>query len=146
MTTISAMDKATYTYLGFDYGLKYIGVAVGQSITMTANPVTVIKAKQGIPDWQHIAQLIQQWQPQQLIVGLPLNMDGSTQSMTQAAQKFGRRLHGRFHLPVVWQDERLSTKEALSTLAIPNKLAAKQRESVDSVSAQLILQSWLNQQ
>ncbi|MBE9533002.1 MAG: Holliday junction resolvase RuvX [Proteobacteria bacterium] len=134
------------TFLGFDYGLKNIGVAVGQELTNTASPLTVIKARNGIPNWDDIQKLLDQWQPQLLIVGLPLNMDGSEQVMTKAARKFGNRLNGRFQIAVEWQDERLSTYEALDQLGIHSKLDAKHRDDVDRISAQLILQSWLNQQ
>jgi putative pre-16S rRNA nuclease len=134
------------TILGFDFGLKNIGVAVGQELTGSANPLTVVKAREGIPNWDDIQLLIQQWQPQLLVVGLPLNMDGSEQEMTVTARRFGNRLNGRFHLPVVWQDERLSTYEALEQLGIRDKMQAKNRSDVDRISAQLILQSWLNQQ
>jgi len=134
------------TILGFDFGLKNIGVAVGQELTGSASPLTVIKAREGIPNWDDIQTLLQQWQPQLLIVGLPLNMDGTEQEMTAAARRFGNRLNGRFHIPVNWQDERLSTYEALEQLGIRDKMQAKQRSDVDRISAQLILQSWLNQQ
>jgi putative pre-16S rRNA nuclease len=134
------------TILGFDFGLKNIGVAVGQELTGSANPLTVIKAREGIPNWDDIETLIQQWQPQLLVVGLPLNMDGTEQEMTVTARRFGNRLNGRFHLPIVWQDERLSTYEALEQLGIRDKMQAKNRSDVDRISAQLILQSWLNQQ
>jgi len=134
------------TLLGFDYGLKNIGVAVGQELTRTASPLTVIKARDGIPNWDDIQTLLDEWKPQVLIVGLPLNMDGSEQAMTKASRKFGNRLNGRFQIPVEWQDERLTTFEALEQLGIHSKLDAKQREDVDRISAQLILQSWLNEQ
>ena len=134
------------TFLGFDYGLKNIGVAVGQELTNTASPLTVIKARNGIPNWDDIQKLLDQWQPQLLIVGLPLNMDGSELVMSKAARKFGNRLNGRFQIAVEWQDERLSTYEALDQLGIHSKLDAKHRDDVDRISAQLILQSWLNQQ
>ncbi len=134
------------TVIGFDYGLKYIGVAVGQQLTNTASPLTVIKARDGIPNWDEIKKLLDQWQPQLIVVGLPLNMDGTEQEMTAAAKRFGNRLNGRFHIPVQWQDERLSTYEALEQLGIRDKMHANKREDVDRISAQLILQSWLNQQ
>lgn len=134
------------TILGFDYGLKNIGVAVGQDLTSTASPLSVIKARDGIPNWDDIQTLLDQWKPQLLIVGLPLNMDGTEQKMTAAARKFGNRLNGRFQIPVEWQDERLSTYEALEQLGIRSKLQANKRDDVDRISAQLILQSWLNQQ
>lgn len=137
---------AARTILGFDFGMKNIGVAVGQELTRTANPLTAIKARDGIPDWDQIGKLLTEWQPALLIVGLPLNMDGSEQTMTAAARRFGNRLHGRFNLPVEWQDERLSTYEALDHLGIRSKMDSRQRSDVDQLSAQLILQSWLNQQ
>jgi putative holliday junction resolvase len=138
--------SSTRTILGFDFGMKNIGVAVGQELTYTANPLTVIKAKDGIPNWDEIATLLQQWKPQLLIVGLPLNMDGSEQEMTAAARRFGNRLNARFKLPVDWQDERLTTFEALDQLGINSKMQSNTRGDVDRISAQLILQSWLNQQ
>lgn len=134
------------TIMGFDFGTKSIGVAIGQELTATANPLTALKARDGIPDWEQIKRLLDEWQPQLLVVGLPLNMDGSEQAMTAAARKFGNRLHGRFNLPVEWQDERLSTYEALEHMGIHSKMQSANRGDVDSVSAQIILQSWLNQQ
>lgn len=133
------------TLIGFDFGMKNIGIAVGQELTHTANPLTVIKAREGIPDWQQVADLLDQWKPDLLIVGLPLNMDGSEQEMTSAARRFGNRLNGRFNIPVEWQDERLSSFEALEQLGIQSKMQSNKRGDVDRVSAQLILQSWLNQ-
>ena len=134
------------TFLGFDFGMKNIGVAVGQELTKTANPLTVVKAREGIPDWDHLKKLLDEWHPQLLIVGLPLNMDGTEQEMTAAAKRFGNRLNGRFHIAVAWQDERLTTFEALDQLGIRSKMQSNKREDVDRISAQLILQSWLNQQ
>ena len=134
------------TILGFDFGMKNIGIAVGQELTHTANPLTAIKARDGIPDWEQIHKLLDEWKPQLLIVGLPLNMDGTEQDMTAAARRFGNRLHGRFNIPVEWQDERLTTYEALDQMGIRSKMDTQQRSDVDQLSAQLILQSWLNQQ
>lgn len=133
------------TIIGFDFGMKNIGIAIGQELTHTANPLTVIKAKDGIPDWQQVAAIIDQWKPQLLVVGLPLNMDGTEQEMTAAARRFGNRLNGRFNIPVDWQDERLTTFEALEQLGIQSKMQSNKRGDVDRISAQLILQSWLNQ-
>lgn len=137
--------KNARVVLGFDFGLKNIGVAVGQQMTQTARPLTVITAKDGIPNWNEIKKLLDQWQPQILVVGLPLNMDDSEQEMTAASRKFGNRLNGRFQIPVEWQDERLSTYEALKQLGIKDKMQANNRGDVDRISAQIILQSWLNQ-
>lgn len=137
---------AARTILGFDFGMKNIGIAVGQELTSTANPLTAIKARDGIPDWEQIRKLLDEWKPALLVVGLPLNMDGTEQEMTAAARRFGNRLHGRFNLPVEWQDERLSTYEALDQMGIRSKMDSRQRSDIDQLSAQLILQSWLNQQ
>jgi putative Holliday junction resolvase len=137
---------ASRTLLGFDFGMKNIGIAVGQELTHTANPLTAIKARDGIPDWEQIRKLLDEWQPQLLIVGLPLDMDGTEQEMTAAARRFGNRLHGRFNIPVEWQDERLTTYEALDQMGIHSKMDSRRRSDVDQLSAQLILQSWLNQQ
>ncbi len=134
------------TVMGFDFGMKNIGVAVGQQLTGTASGLTALKARDGIPDWQQIADLIQQWQPRQLVVGLPLNMDGSEQHMTAAARKFGNRLNNRFNIPVAWQDERLTTYEAVAAMGLRNKFQSANRSDVDRLSAQIILQSWLDQQ
>ena len=138
--------SAARTLLGFDFGMKNIGIAVGQELTATANPLTAIKARDGIPDWSHIEKLLKEWQPDLLIVGLPLNMDGTEQEMTAAAKRFGNRLNGRFNIPVEWQEERLTTYEALDQMGIRSKMDSRQRSDVDQLSAQLILQSWLNQQ
>lgn len=134
------------TMLAFDYGTKSIGVAVGQQITGTASPLAALKAQDGIPNWQQIEQIIKQWQPSQLIVGLPTNMDGTDQEITTRARKFSRRLFGRFKLPVITHDERLTTveaKERLFELGGYKKLA---KGKVDSVSAVLILESWFETQ
>ncbi|MEX0616103.1 MAG: Holliday junction resolvase RuvX [Methylophaga sp.] len=134
------------TVMGFDFGMKNIGVAVGQQLTGTASGLTALKARDGIPDWQQIAELIRQWQPRQLVVGLPLNMDGSEQQMTASARKFGNRLNNRFNIPVTWQDERLTTFEAVASMGLRNKFQSAKRSDVDRLSAQIILQSWLDQQ
>ncbi|MDT8311160.1 MAG: Holliday junction resolvase RuvX [Methylophaga sp.] len=134
------------TVMGFDFGMKNIGVAVGQQLTGTASGLTALKARDGIPDWQQIADLIQQWQPRQLVIGLPLNMDGSEQHMTAAARKFGNRINNRFNIPVAWQDERLTTYEAVAAMGLRNKFQSANRSDVDRLSAQIILQSWLDQQ
>src|SRR5690554_7331154 len=98
--------------LGFDFGTSSIGVAIGQSITGTATPLTALRAKDGQPDWSQVERLLKEWQPDFVVVGLPLNMDGTEQPLTERARKFGQRLHGRFGIQVVYQDERLTTVAA----------------------------------
>ena len=131
------------TTLAFDYGTKSIGVAIGQSVTGTAAPLSALKARDGIPNWDNIATLIEQWQPNKMLVGLPLNMDGTEQEITQRAKKFANRLHGRFGLNVVTHDERLSTVDAKARLFELGGFKKLSKDKVDSVSACLIYESWL---
>lgn len=133
------------TILAFDYGTRYIGVAVGQSITGGAKILKALKANDGIPDWEDIKSLINEWRPDQLVIGLPLNMDGSPSAMTSRAEKFARRLHGRFGLPVATMDERLSSFEAKGEIIERTSSRDFKKQNVDSLSAKLILESWFNQ-
>lgn len=130
------------TLLAFDFGTTSIGIAVGQPLTGTARPLTALKAQDGIPDWSKIEYLIKEWQPNLIVVGLPLNMDGTEQPITQRARKFANRLHGRFGLQVELHDERLSTVEARSSLFSHGGFRALNKGSVDSQSAVIILESW----
>ncbi len=133
---------ATGTLLAFDFGTKSIGVAVGQRITGTARPLAALKAQDGTPDWAKIERLLAEWQPDEVIVGLPLNMDGSEQPLTARARKFANRVHGRFGVQVLLQDERLSTVEARADLFSRGGFRALDKGSVDSASAVVILESW----
>jgi putative Holliday junction resolvase len=128
--------------MAFDYGLRQIGVAVGNTVTGTAQALCTLRARDGIPDWDQIAALLKEWQVGQLVVGLPLNMDDSESELSQRAQKFGRRLHGRFDLPVDYMDERLSSFEAKQQLAEQGHRGNYQQQPADALAAQLILQSW----
>jgi len=130
------------TLLGFDFGTKSIGVAVGQQLTGAARPLTALKAQEGTPDWNLIEKLLKEWQPDYVVVGLPLNMDGTEQPLTARARKFANRLHGRFGVRVELQDERLSTVEARADLFKRGGFRALQKGQVDSQSAVIILQDW----
>lgn len=130
------------TLLAFDFGTKSIGVAVGQQLTGTANPLPALKAQDGTPDWSKIEALLKEWQPDRIVVGLPLNMDGSEQPLTARARKFANRLHGRFGVQVDLHDERLSTVEARADLFSRGGFRALNKGSVDSLSAVVILESW----
>lgn len=130
--------------LGFDFGTFSIGVAVGQRITGTASPLAALRAKDGQPNWDEVSKLIATWQPQLLVVGLPLNMDGSEQPLTDMARKFANRLHGRFGLPVHLQDERLTTVAAKEQLFARGGYKNLQKDKVDSAAAQLILEDYLS--
>jgi putative Holliday junction resolvase len=135
--------KAHKILLSFDFGMKRIGVAVGQTITQTARPLTTLKANQGIPQWEEVNKLIRIWQPDALIIGIPLNMDDTEQPLTHAAKTFSATLQKRYQLPVYGVDERLSTKDARERLFNQGGYKALQGGQVDSVAAQLILQNWL---
>lgn len=132
------------TLIGFDFGTKSIGVAIGQEITRTARPLTALKALDGVPDWQKVEKLLAEWQPDLIVVGLPLNMDGSEQPLTARARKFANRLHGRFGRPVALHDERLSTVEARADLFARGGFRALDKGQVDAASAVIILESWFN--
>lgn len=131
------------TLLGFDFGKKYIGVAVGQEITGTASPIGSVKALDGIPQWDDIKKIIQEWQPDILVVGLPLNMDGSEQQLTLDAKKFGKRLSGRFGIETVYQDERLTTAAAKENLFSQGGYKNLKKDNIDAESAKLIIESYL---
>lgn len=130
--------------LAFDYGLKNIGVAYGQSITGTANELPPLAARDGIPNWDQIAKLITEWRPQRLLVGLPLNMDDSESELSQRARKFANRLHGRFGLPVELYDERLTTRLAKEEARERGHKGNYATTPVDSIAARLLLESWFN--
>jgi len=145
------VDKGQRTLLGFDFGTKRIGIAIAQEVTGTANPLTTITAVKHKPDWESITKIIKEWQPDLLIVGLPLHMDGSEQPMTQAARRFSNQLNGRYQIPVELMDERLSSNEAESIINEQSGSRSRFRDSlfpdkaqIDMISAQLILQSWVS--
>lgn len=132
-----------FTALAFDYGTRQIGVAVGQSITGSARELAPLRARDGVPDWLEVEKLLQEWKPDYIIVGLPLNMDATESDFAARARRFGNRLHGRFGFQVRMHDERLSTREAKAEaheLGIHGNYADN---PVDSIAARLILESWL---
>ncbi|MAM71356.1 MAG: Holliday junction resolvase RuvX [Gammaproteobacteria bacterium] len=138
---MSTVHKA----MAFDYGTKKIGIAVGQSITRTASPLSVLPATDGVPDWDILEKLVREWRPSVLIVGMPFNMDGSENEMTVQAQKFSRRLQGRFNIPCYTMDERLSShaaKDIRKQQAAESGKKYNDREIIDSLAAQLILENW----
>ncbi|AIJ08475.1 MULTISPECIES: Holliday junction resolvase RuvX [Edwardsiella] len=134
------------TILAFDFGTRSIGCAIGQELTGSARPLQSFKANDGVPDWQQIEKVLREWQPNLVVVGLPLNMDGSEQPLTQMARKFANRLHGRFGVQVALQDERLSTVEARAHLFAGGGYRALEKGRVDAASAALILESWFEHQ
>lgn len=132
-------------YLGFDFGYKRIGMAVGQMITQSARPLTTLEATKGVPDWVLLKKLLDTWRPLALIVGLPTCIDDTEQFTTIAAQKFAHELEKRFSLPVHLVDERLSTIEARARLFQEGGYRKIKNSEVDSVAACVILEQWLGQ-
>jgi len=131
--------------LGFDYGTKQIGVAVGQVITGQARELCTLKATQGVPDWSQIEALIREWKPDAIVVGLPLNMDGTPSEMSAKAEKFSRRINGRFNVPVYTHDERLTTFEAKGErMSRGGQKGSYKDNPVDAIAAMLLLQGWLD--
>ncbi|HHF0443930.1 TPA: Holliday junction resolvase RuvX [Haemophilus influenzae] len=130
------------TALAFDFGTKSIGCAIGQSITGTAQALPAFKAQDGIPNWEAIEKCLKEWKPDVVIVGLPLNMDGTEQNLTLLARKFANRLQGRFGVNVHLQDERLTTTQARSEIFERGGFKALKKGKIDGVSACLILESW----
>lgn len=128
--------------LAFDYGTRRIGVAVGNELLQSARELAPLTARDGIPDWQRVEALLKEWQPDLLVVGLPLNMDDSESDMSKRARKFGNRLHGRFGKPVEMVDERGSTREAKAIAREAGHRGNYRDESVDGIAAVLILEGW----
>ncbi|MDV6318350.1 Holliday junction resolvase RuvX [Chromohalobacter sp. HP20-39] len=128
--------------LAFDYGTRRIGVAVGNEMLGSATALAPLPARNGIPDWQQIGQMLKEWQPDLLVVGLPLNMDGTESDMSRRARKFGNRLHGRFGKPVEVFDERGSTRAAKRIARDAGHRGNYRDDGVDGIAAQLILQSF----
>jgi putative Holliday junction resolvase len=131
------MPDQLRTVIGFDFGSHWIGVAVGQTLTLQATPLKALKNN----DWKGIKQVLDEWKPQKLVVGLPLSMNGEDQKMTAATKRFGRQLEGRFGIDTMMVDERLTTREAYQ-IAVEQQ-SKKSKQELDCLAAALITESWL---
>lgn len=131
--------------MAFDYGLRQIGVAIGNCELGTSRPLPVLKARDGVPDWSAVETLMKEWQPDLLVVGDPLNMDGSISELALRARKFARRLEGRLGIAATLTDERLSSVEAKSQQRERGHRGDYKAKPVDSFAAELILQTWLSE-
>jgi putative Holliday junction resolvase len=126
------------TVLGFDFGERRIGVAVGQTITRSATPLAIIVVRDGQPDWAALSQMVREYEPQLFLVGIPTHENGSPHALAARVERFCRQLHERYRLPVETIDEHLSSVEAearADTHAAP----------VDALAAQVILETWFNE-
>jgi putative holliday junction resolvase len=133
------------TVLAFDFGTRRIGVATGNTLVRVAHPLATIEADANDTRFAAIAALIDEWRPDQLVVGVPLHADGSVHDMTLRARRFARQLAGRFHLPVIEVDERHTTEAAQSQLAEAGQSGRRGRARRDEVAAQLILQAYFDE-
>jgi putative Holliday junction resolvase len=136
-------DGAIETVIGFDYGTSWIGIAVGQTLTAQARPLSAIKSFKRSPNWEAISLILSEWKPQKLIVGLPTSDYSETKYMTDKASRFSRQLHGRFHIDTQLIDERLTTREAYTIAIASGK--RKSKSEIDSLSAVLITETWLRE-
>lgn len=137
-------NRHSGTILAFDFGLKRIGVAVGEGFQKFAQSLATIKAETNAARFAAIASLIHEWQPSQLVVGLPFGLDGSEHEMTKRCRRFANQLHGRFGLPVALTDERLTSAEAEVIVRESRGSKGYRKEDIDAVAARLILEDYLN--
>jgi putative Holliday junction resolvase len=133
------------TLLAFDYGHRRIGVAVGQTLTGSANALAVVSVA-AKPDWQTIAGIINDWKPVALVVGLPLAADGGETEMSESARQFGRQLEKRYGIQVLYEDERLtsfSAEQRFADARARGRMRRKDAALKDAMAAQIILENWL---
>ncbi|MEE4175018.1 MAG: Holliday junction resolvase RuvX [Xanthomonadales bacterium] len=134
------------TWLAFDFGLRRIGVAVGQTTTRTANPEAVIRHGDSEPDWPAIRRLVSEWRPAGFVVGLPLGPEGESTPMSKLARAFGARLATEFERPVAWCNERFTSRAAEQRFAERRAVGAARRKDsarLDAMAAAIILENWL---
>lgn len=133
--------------LGFDYGKRRVGLAIGSTVTASAQPLTTLEHLQGSPDWARLDELIAEWGPALLIVGLPWDIHGKNQKMTRRARNFAQELWGRHRLPVHAVDERYTSQEARHRLRQARQSGSRGKQllkgDIDAMAAQVILESWL---
>jgi putative holliday junction resolvase len=141
MSVAAGRGAAEATLLAFDYGEKRIGVALGNVLTQSARPLTVIQNRSRDYRFEAVGALLREWQPDLLVVGLPSHPDGTPHAMTQLAKRFGNQLTGRFNLPVVWVDERYSSVDAEARL----RERGDGLDELDAEAACVILQQYLDE-
>lgn len=137
-----SVNTEAITIMAFDFGTQKMGIAVGQSLIESHNPLPLFPMKDGIPDWAQLLDIVKEWQPQLFLVGLPLNMDDSESDLSTRARKFARRLRHQTNIKTWMVDERLSTREARAQLEQYHAHGQAKRLSADSIAAGLLLQAW----
>jgi putative Holliday junction resolvase len=140
----AAQGSGSGSVLAFDFGLKRIGVALGETLLGQARPLTVIEGEANALRFARIDQLVQEWQPRHLVVGLPSAVDGSEHDMTRRCRRFAAQLEERYRLAVSLIDERFSSTEAERRLAEQGHDWRARKQQVDAIAAQIILQDYFD--
>lgn len=146
---IAMLKKSNFAensiFLGIDFGTKRIGIASGQKITLTATPLTTLSANKGVPNWFELDKIIAEWRPAALIVGVPIDLDGSEHRTTKLARRFAAILRNRYKMPVYEVNEQLTTKTAKERVFSAGGYKALRQEKLDSIAAKLILEGWFSE-
>lgn len=127
-------------WIGFDYGKRFIGVAVGNTVTLQASPVNGVSAKKGVPNWEMIDRLVEEWQPGGFVLGFPTQLDGSEQKIAHYVRVFRKNLQDRYQVPCILVCEQLSSHAARGQLP-PNH----SKSDLDATAATIILQQWFDE-
>ncbi|MDD2945977.1 Holliday junction resolvase RuvX [Acinetobacter haemolyticus] len=128
--------------MAFDFGTQKMGMAVGQSLIESANPLALFPMKDGIPNWDALLKIVKQYQPSLFLVGLPLNMDDSESELSARSRKFARRLRHQTNIETLMVDERLTTREARDELDQYQSQGRGKKLAADSIAAALFIESW----
>tara|TARA_Y100000590_G_C15667164_1_gene994920 strand:- start:898 stop:1323 length:426 start_codon:yes stop_codon:yes gene_type:complete len=139
------MESTSKVIVAFDFGLKNIGLAIGQEVTRTAQTFYSLSAINGEPEWSKLDELIEEWQPKLFVVGKPLNMDGTESKIQKKSYNFSLLLSKRYSIPVELIDERLTTREARERLSCREKSLISFSDDVHETSAQIILENWFEE-
>lgn len=134
--------NAPQMIMAFDFGTQKMGMAVGQSLIQSANPLALFPMKDGIPNWDALLKIVKQYQPTLFLVGLPLNMDDSESELSTRARKFARRLRHQTNIETQMVDERLTTREARDELSGYQNQGRGKKIAADSIAAALLIESW----
>ena len=139
------MNSEAGVIVAFDFGLKHIGMAIGQEITNTAQTFYSLKAESGEPNWDELDIIVRDWQPKLFVVGNPINMDGSDSDIKEKSDKFSNLIRQRYNIPVELMDERLSTREARERMKSDSGHFVDASADTHQISAQIILESWFRE-
>ena len=134
------------TILAFDFGLQRTGVAVGNTLTGSASPECTLQSRDEKPDWDGISNLIEEWKPELIVVGMPIELDGSESPLKKRIERFCNQLNGRYNLPVEQENEQFTSIEAAQRLKQLRQSGRKQKvkkEEVDKIAASIILENWM---